>query len=328
MMRPATRVIWVLLVPCAIWSASLCAQTSEDKKNADSPTTPVPPVKVDLLSLQVSKLPRDDFGHGIKPGTNETIAFWLANSGTAVDLRIKLDRQIARFDEQASRLIRFADDKGGDLTRPPDGRPINSFFNENKPIIVKPGLGADEAEVILRGFGTPAPGATKLQIHADLVFLAGTDERIAERKGLEPTPGTEATIGPLHIRFKDPRQAVEEAEAARAPAGAPPLFNRLVKDLRQAGPPAGRLSPPGGARESVRYAFDYDPLERPIKSLACLNPRGKQVVAVEGRFLNGEQGGTVLLPVPEMPSVHLRVVYFEKSGVITVPIRLETGVGF
>jgi hypothetical protein len=33
-----------------------------------------------------------------------------------------LDRPIARFDEQASRLIRFVDDKGGDLTLPPVGK--------------------------------------------------------------------------------------------------------------------------------------------------------------------------------------------------------------
>jgi hypothetical protein len=29
-----------------------------------------------------------------------------------------------------------------------------------------------------------------------------------------------------------------------------------------------------------------------------------------------------------MTRIHLRVVYFEKSAAITVPVRLETGMGF
>jgi hypothetical protein len=29
-----------------------------------------------------------------------------------------------------------------------------------------------------------------------------------------------------------------------------------------------------------------------------------------------------------MTRLHLRVVYFEKSGTITVPVRVETGMGF
>ena len=105
----------------------------------------------------MTKLPRNQFGKGIKLGTNETVAFWLANSGTAVDLRLKLDRPIARWDEHASRLIGFADDKGGDLTRPPDGEKVNQFFDDNKPILVRIGPKSDEAEVILRDTA-PRPG--------------------------------------------------------------------------------------------------------------------------------------------------------------------------
>jgi hypothetical protein len=290
------------MMPSWVWSSCLRAQTSKAKKKATSPTTVVRPIQVDVLSLQVSKLPRDDFGHGIKPGTNENIAFWLANSGTAVDLRLTLDRPIARFDEPASRLIRFADDKGGDLTQPPGGRPVNSFFPDNKPIIVKLGPQPQEAEVILRGFGTPAPSGITLQIPADLVFLAGSGEQTAERQGLEPRRGTRATIGPLHLRFTDPRQA--------GPLGRP---------LAALG---------GGVQGAMPVAFDYERLERPIKSMACLNPAGEEVATLEGRSFNGERGGTVWFSIPEMTRIGMRVVSFEKSGAITVPLRLETGVGF
>jgi hypothetical protein len=301
-MCSARAAICVLIAPCLVWCSYLQAQASKAKNKAASRTTTVLPTRVDLLSLQVSKLPRNEFGQGIKPGANETIAFWLANSGTAVDLRLKLDRLIAQFDEKTSRLLRFADDRGGDLTQPPRGEQVNTFFPENKPFLVKLGPKPDEAEVILRGFGTPAPGATKLQIHADLVFLAGAGEQTAERKGLQPTPGSRATIGPLQLRFKDPQQA---------------------------GPFGGFPRTPGAdVQNAMQVAFDYQRLEKPIKSVACLNPEGKQVATLEGSFFNGEQGGTVSFGIPKMTRIHLRVVYFEKTGTITVPVRVETGMGF
>jgi hypothetical protein len=245
-----------------------------------------------VLSLRVSKLSRDQFGNGIKPGANEIVAFWLANSGTGVDLRIKLDRPIARFDEPASRVIRFDDDKGNDLMRPPGGPLVDTFFPANKPIVVKPGPGADEAEVILRGYGTPAPGATKVRIHAALVFLAGSGERIAERKGLEPTPGTGATIGPLRLRFKDPQEA------------------RLL----------GRpLPPPGGGPGRRPIAFDYERPDRSIQSVACLNPEGEQVAVMEGsdappgRKTRGFLGSACLSPTTLAPKGSVRAHHEDRS---------------
>jgi len=79
-MRLESRTIVVLILTCGVGGSCLQARTSRAKKKAPSPTTAVRPLKVDLLALQVSKLPRDDFGNGIKPGTQENVAFWLANS--------------------------------------------------------------------------------------------------------------------------------------------------------------------------------------------------------------------------------------------------------
>jgi hypothetical protein len=301
-MRTAILTFCTLVAAGAVSPASLRAQAFNARKTDDSVTTTIKPTEVEIVSLQVTKLPRDDFGHGVKPGQPGTIAFWLANSGTAVDLRITLDRAIAQFDEQASRIIRFADDKGSDLMQPPDGNPINTFFPDNTTIVVKPGLKPWEAEVVLRGFGVPARGATKLSIHADLVFLGGTDEKVAEGKDLEPRPGSEATIGPLKLRFQDPAQA-------------PNLGRRLARF--------------GAPREgAVQLGFEYEPSAKPIKSVACLNANGKEVASMKGEFLNREQGGTAWFSVPKMSKIGLRVVYFDKSGVVTVPLRLEAGIGF
>ena len=275
---------------------------AEGQQQGRGAGTTVRPKQVDIVALQVTKLPRNEFGQGIKPGTNETVAFWLANSGTAIDLRLKMDRPIARFDETASRLIRFADDKDNDLTRPPDGKEINSFFPDNKPIIVKLGPKPDEAEVILRAYRTPAQGASKLLVHADLVLVAGSEEQTAEAKDLEPKPGSKVTVGPLQLTFKEPRKG-----------GGPinPLFS------------SGRSGTP-----SMHFEFDYQRPERSIKTLMCLNAKGEPVVTMEGSSFTGPRGGTMILGLPKMDRIHMRVVYFEKSDTITVPIRLETGVGF
>jgi hypothetical protein len=78
----------------------------------------------------------------------------------------------------------------------------------------------------------------------------------------------------------------------------------------------------------MRVAIAYERFEKPIKSLACLDPQGQTLTSLEGGAFNNVQGGTVMFSIPELPRVTLKVVYFEKSEVITVPIRLETGLGF
>ncbi|MFI5460751.1 MAG: hypothetical protein ACHRXM_35510 [Isosphaerales bacterium] len=78
----------------------------------------------------------------------------------------------------------------------------------------------------------------------------------------------------------------------------------------------------------MQVAFDYEQSARPIKIVACLNPKGEEVATLEGGTFAGEQGGTVMFNVPKMTRIGVRVVYFEKSEAITVPLRLETGVGF
>ncbi len=297
----------VLLALAAFWIVEgSCTRAQEPtvRKKAASSATDVRPVRVDIVSLQVSKLPRNQFGQGIKPGTNETVAFWLANSGTALDLTIKLDRPIGRFDEQASKVMRFEDEKGRDLTRTTDGEEINPLFPDNKPIIVKPGKKQDEAEVILRGYGTPTPGATKLRIQADLVFVGGTGERTAEGKDLDPKPGTKATIGPLSLSFMDPTHAQAEA----------PRLSRLSRARVDAG--------------SMIVAFRYEPPETPIKSVVCLNAEGRTVATLAGGLFWGEQGGTMTFNMPKMDRIQMRVTYYERTDVITVPLRLETGIGF
>jgi hypothetical protein len=63
------------MLPCLACAACLWAQAPKAEEDTNARTTIVQPVRVDLLSLQVTKLPRDDLGSGIKPGTYEKVPF-------------------------------------------------------------------------------------------------------------------------------------------------------------------------------------------------------------------------------------------------------------
>ena len=88
--------------------------------------------------------------------------------------------------------------------------------------------------------------------------------------------------------------------------------------------PSALVDEPG----KTRIVFDYERFRRPIKSLVCLDPAGESLANLDGGSLDRVRGGTVHFNIPEIPRITLRVVYFEKFETITVPIRLETGVGF
>jgi hypothetical protein len=295
------RVVVVLIATCCAWSINLQAQTSRAKEKPSSSSQAAKAVKVEIVSLQMTKLKRDEFGNGLKPGTTESVAFWLANSGTAVNLVVKMGRPISGFEEESSRLIRFVDDKGTDLTQPPDGRPVNTFFPSNKPVVVKLGPRPGEADVILRGYGTPAPGATKMTIHADLAFLVGTNERSVTQKGIDPKPGTQAAVGPMLVTFKDPGQF---------------------------GAQLGRVAPEKADARSMTVAFDYGPLAKPIKELVFLDSAGESIKTLESHMFAHGRGGSVSFTMPKAARIDMKLVYYERSDEIAVPVRLETGVGF
>lgn len=83
----------------------------------------------------------------------------------------------------------------------------------------------------------------------------------------------------------------------------------------------------GGGAPGQSVAFDYERLDRPVKSLVCLGPDGEPIQTLNSSNFQGP-GGSVWFTVPQAKTLHLRVVYFEKSAEITVPVRVETGVGF
>ncbi len=190
---------------------------------------------------------------------------------------------------------------GGDLTLQPEGKKIDPFFEDNKPIRVKLDPKHDGGEVLLLGYGTPKTGATRLLIDADLVFLVGSGERTAERKGVEPKPGTKVEVGPLRMTFKDPK------------AGGFPF-----------GPTTGG----GNDQDEMLVALAYEGSDKLIKAIEWLDPDGKVATTTTGHFFDGREGGTVSLGIPKMSRVGIRVVYYETSEAITVPLRIDTGVGF
>ena len=120
------------------------------------------------------------------------------------------------------------------------------------------------------------------------------------------------------------------------------LVGEATSIVGQTDPLTGTPPPPGAIRfvpfgqrppalvdqpGKMRVVFDYERFQRPIKSLVCLDSAGEPLANLEGGSLDRARGGTVHLNIPELRRITLRVVYFGKFEKITVPIRLETGVG-
>jgi len=77
----------------------------------------IQPKDLQLLGLQISKLPRDTFGQGIPPVGPQFVRSWIVGSGTGLYGSFKLPAPMRLvFQEDVSSLEQFADDRGRDLS--------------------------------------------------------------------------------------------------------------------------------------------------------------------------------------------------------------------
>jgi hypothetical protein len=91
---------------------------------------------------------------GLRPGTHVYLAMTAA------------DKYLTRFDDQASKLLSFMDDKGTNLT----GQPIVGNFGF-------PVTSADQHQCVVEVISDklPAVGARTVKIKANVMLLAGAD---------------------------------------------------------------------------------------------------------------------------------------------------------
>jgi hypothetical protein len=78
----------------------------------------------------------------------------------------------------------------------------------------------------------------------------------------------------------------------------------------------------------MTVAFDYGPLSKSIKELVFLDSAGKSIKTLESHMFAHDHGGSVSFMMPKVGRIDMKLVYYERSDEITVPLRLEAGVGF
>ena len=279
---------------------------------------PVPirlePAEVRVFSLQVSDLKRDTFGNGKKPATGDSVAFWLANTGTVVAGRFETDDPVSRFDEEASRLITFSDDRGTDLTLPPDGEEINTFFDNNKPIAVRLGPGSGEGEFVIRGYRVPAADATALKGMAELAFMRLSGRKTAELGEVSLEADTTIEVGPLRLRFVDPERAWSSPRRSGILTPGPDS------------PVGDDANRPATPTAETHVAFQTESSRVAIESMEWLDGDGNVLETFKGDNFDTDRM-TFFRERPAAERVTVRVIYYESAEPVILPLRFETGLG-
>lgn len=215
---------------------------------------------------------------------------------------------MTRFDEDASRLIQFRDDKGSDLTLPPDSQKVNTFFSDNKPIQITLGPGKGEGEFLVRTFRLPAEGATTLHVEAELAFMVFRDRKTAETK-LDMSEGSETEAGPLRFRVVNPDHPPRQVGSGKT---------HYLQDLVTAD---GATTPTA----KTHIAFQFEPSEDVIGSVEWLGPDETVLSKVDGSsfarpftYFRQRSG-----PKPN----RIRVTSFDSAERVILPITFDVRLG-
>jgi hypothetical protein len=275
------------------WSDALASQRSE-----------VAPQKLELLSIQVSKLPRDTFGHGQPPGGGGFVSSFVAASGTGIYGLFELDPEgDLKFQEALSSLVKFTDDRGNDLTKNPGEKEINEFFDSNKKLSVK--LSSDQSQAVftVRGYSTPATGSRTLKAEARAVFLSFSQAKTATQKVDSFEAKQNIEIGPVSFSIH---------KAGTKPFMIPGRTTRTVN--------------PSFGKEKREWALQIDPRRKPVKNIELLDAENQVIKTVQGLKFDGKSHRYYLETLPKQPE-SIRVIWYEKWELITVPITIETPLG-
>lgn len=295
--RPAT--IGVLVVLALLAADDARSDETWRDRIGDEETRTVLPRNVELLSLQVSKLPRNAFGRGERPPGSAPLTghSWVVGSGTGLfgTFEIETEGTLVFLEEQSS-LSEFLDDQSRDLTAEPDMEPPDTFFQPNKPVWA--GIAPDRNLVVftLRGYRTPTAGASRLDASANLQFLVFDNEQSAETPDLPLKSGTSAKAGPIEVTF----YAADDIPERR----------------RRVGPPDMQAD----------WAVQIAARTRPLKSIELVDDAGNVLQRTEGAKFEGREYFWHI-PSLEAKTVTLRVHWYDSIEQIRVPLNVSTTLG-
>jgi hypothetical protein len=158
-------------------------------------------MRVEVLSLTVSKLERDDFGNAVSPFND--FGFFKEHSGTVVLAKITPPSSSPlKLLGERCRLIDFKDDTGTDLFTNASAGLGGGFFQGNRPLEILTTKDSGCFGVRIRSARLPARAATRLTADVLLTFAPTTGERIESKPNFDIKDGQVTTLGPLKIKLK------------------------------------------------------------------------------------------------------------------------------
>lgn len=306
---PQTQMILVGLLSLVL-TQDLSAQNTKSEKEVtwydalENQRSEIKPRNLELLSIQVSKLPRDTFGHGKTSGGKSFVSSFVVASGTGIYGVFDLDAEgDLKYREELSSLEKFTDDQGKDLTENPSEEKINDFFELNKKLSINLTNNQSKAIFAVRGYSTPTKGAKSLKAKAKIVFLALSQEK-SETKQIESFEANQKfEIGPVSLTVH------------KAGPNSFALPGRVVRTVN-----------PSFGNEKREWALQINPRRKPVKNIELLDDANQVIRTLQGLSFDGKSYHYYLKTLPKQPK-SIRVNWYEKWELITVPVEMEATLG-
>ena len=276
-------------------------------------------LRVEVLSLTVSKLSPNAFGHGVSPFNDHDVLS--ERAGTVVLAKITPPSPALKLMAKSCRLISFRDNLGTDLfTNSGAGAGDNAFW-QNRPLDV---LSANEPGyfgVRIRSAQLPARAATNLTAEVLLAFAPTSGEKNESRSSVVIKANEIATVGPVKIKF------------FRHQAHSHSQTNQLFGSLEPVYWLAGFLPSPG--TKIVSVAFLSEKSDDPILFVKDLDDGGNPLSSNNSSQATGVKRGEANddfsgLPgysftPPEDGKVTIKVRYFASSALVEKHCLISTG---
>jgi hypothetical protein len=223
------------------------------------------------------------------PGVDQNLGSF-ANSTTLGILLPVAPKNALTIDTKASTLKSATDDKGTDLTKPlRQGDFAPPWINDYAIQVSK-----DKQYLSVRmSFpNVPTAGAAKINVKANLAVVCGTEEKTAEVKDVELGSDKTTKVGALILSYDKN----------------------------------------GSFGDTMRISFTCEDAPR-VKSVTFLDKDGQALMSTAqgiGRNFGGGRNDWVCYYSLQgkIDKATVRVIYYEKTEVVNVPLDLEVGVGF
>lgn len=223
-----------------------------------------------------------------------TMAPLVSGGGTSLTFVVTAsDQHFVGFDAEGSKIAALKDDQGADLNA---GAEEGNSFRFSGPFDGSVSSDGKTCQATVTVSGAPKAGATKISFDGTLAIRCGKNEKTEEQKDVALEPKTEITVGPVPLTI----EAAEDQDFGEV---------KFMLTLNSSKP-----------RDA-------------IKSIEFLDEKGNAIESESmggGSFGFGDemtyQTNHGLKAKPD--KVTVRITYYADVETITIPVKIETGVGF